>query len=101
MPKRPERTVALYDEEQVEAYEAAREQLAADGVDVEDHSEGDVLAAISRRYTATRAEDTREDTREKQPVDGSYMEALELFGPVVGMVASGLLVVFLVAWYLL
>lgn len=101
MAKRPEKTIALYRREQVEAYEAARAQLVAEGVDVEEHSEGDVLATISARYAATDTQSTDSDTGDNHGGENPYLSILALIGPALGMLIVLSAVAVTLAWYLL
>ena len=86
MPDAPKKNVSLYRDEQVDAYQDARDQLAACDVDVDSLSEGDVLAALSREYVDAVEADRERDLGSTAGASTGFWGAAGLFGPVIVLV---------------
>jgi hypothetical protein len=86
MPNSPKENISLYREEQVEAYERAKAELAARGVDVEDLSRGDVLATLAADYTEVVSESESNQEPETTIGRSDRSVLLRIFIPVLAFI---------------
>lgn len=89
MPTRPKQNVSLYSEEQVAAYDDARDVLEEQGVDVDELSQGEVLACLSREYVDEVRVESSGGNRRRAAV----WDAVTVAAPLLGFAAVILVVV--------